>query len=78
MCLQVLSELSASFASLVDIIELSANVTYNSGGAERVHTLSKQWAESMTHVFERKRYMCSSCDAMWGQTHARRFIFNKM
>lgn len=55
-CLQVVSELSASYASLVDVIGMSANVTYNNGGAERVHALSKQWAESMTHVFERNRY----------------------
>lgn len=51
-----MSELSASYASLVDVIGLSANVTFNNGEAERVHALSKQWAESMTHVFERNRY----------------------
>lgn len=56
MCLQVVSELSASYASLVDVIGMSANVTFNNGEAERVHALSKQWAESMTHVFERHRY----------------------
>lgn len=56
MCFQVVSELSASSASLVDVIGLSANVTDNNGEAERVHALSKQWAASMTHVFERNRY----------------------
>lgn len=56
MCLQAVSELSASSASLVDVTGMSASVTCNNGEAERVHALSKQWAESMTHVFERTRY----------------------
>lgn len=61
MCLQVVSELSASYASLVDVIGMSANVTYNDGEAERVHALSKHWAESMTHVLERNRYKNKVC-----------------
>lgn len=56
MCLQVLPELSASYASLVDVIGTSARLTFNNSEAERVHTLSKQWTKSMTHVFERNRY----------------------
>lgn len=55
MCWQVLSELSAAYASLVDVREMSGSATFNNRDAERVHMLSGQWAKSMTHMFERNR-----------------------
>lgn len=55
MCSQVLSELSALFASLVDAREMSGYVKPDNRNAERINMLSSQWAESMTHMFDRNR-----------------------
>lgn len=55
MCSQVLSELGALFASLVDAGEMSGYVKPDNRDAERLHMLSGQWAESMTHMFDRNR-----------------------
>lgn len=48
-------ELGALLVSLVDVREMSGYVTLNNHDTERVHMLSRQWVESMTHMFERNR-----------------------
>lgn len=60
MCYQVLLELGALLASLVDVREMSGYVTLNNHDTERVHMLSRQWVESMTHMFERNRWESSA------------------
>ncbi|XP_076613023.1 nesprin-2a [Chaetodon auriga] len=52
---KVVSELSGLFASLVDVREMSGCVTISSHETERLHMLSRQWAESMTHLCDKSR-----------------------
>ncbi|XP_044023969.1 nesprin-2 isoform X2 [Siniperca chuatsi] len=52
---QVLSELSDLFPSLVDVREMSGYVTLSNHDTERLHMLSRQWVESMTHVSDMSR-----------------------
>ncbi|XP_022621783.1 nesprin-1-like [Seriola dumerili] len=52
---QVLLELSDLFPSLVDVRETSGYLTLNNQERERLHTLSREWIESMTHISDRNR-----------------------
>uniref|UniRef100_UPI0037E98A37 nesprin-2a n=1 Tax=Semicossyphus pulcher TaxID=241346 RepID=UPI0037E98A37 len=52
---QVLLELSDLSASLVDVREMSGCVSLNNNETERVHMLSRQWVESMTHTLGMNR-----------------------
>ena len=52
---QVLLELSDLFPSLLDVRETSGCETLNNHERERLHTLSRQWAESMTRTSDISR-----------------------
>lgn len=52
---QVLPELSAAFASLVDVSHRGIHAPLYRACTDRVHLLYRQWAESMIHMFEVNR-----------------------
>lgn len=52
---QVLPELSAAFASLVDVSHGGVRAPLYRACTDRVHLLYRQWAESMIHTFEANR-----------------------
>ncbi|XP_069017780.1 nesprin-2a isoform X4 [Embiotoca jacksoni] len=52
---QVLSELSDLLPSLVDLREMSDYVGLNNRETERLHTLSREWAEGMTRTADMNR-----------------------
>nr|XP_046228198.1 nesprin-2 isoform X4 [Scatophagus argus] len=62
--LKDLSGLNSLFASLVDVMEMSGNVTLNNHESERVRMLRRQWVEIMTHISDMNRelqaeHLCS-------------------
>lgn len=52
---QVLPELSAAFASLLDVSHRGIRAPLYRACTDRVHLLYRQWAESMIHTFELNR-----------------------
>ncbi|XP_062415634.1 nesprin-2-like isoform X4 [Pungitius pungitius] len=52
---RALSELSDLFPSLVDVREMSCYVILTNHETERLHMLSRQWVESMTHASDINR-----------------------
>ncbi|XP_071323734.1 nesprin-2a isoform X2 [Trachinotus anak] len=52
---QALRELSELFPSLVDVRETSSYLTLNNQERERLHVLSREWIESMTHTSDMNR-----------------------
>ncbi|XP_060907682.1 nesprin-2-like isoform X3 [Labrus mixtus] len=52
---QVLFELSDLFAPLIDVKEMSVYGSLNNKETDRLHTLSRQWVESLTHMSDMNR-----------------------
>lgn len=52
---QVLPELSAAFASLLDVSHRGSRAPLYGACTDRVHLLYTHWAASMIHVFEVNR-----------------------